>query len=205
MTHIQTLAIKKTLLFLSILIFFGCSVNKGTSIVFKDTYMSILKKSVVDFRYIKPPTPEQSQKGIKIKKQKRPDTLAPLKIYVQREHIKLDLDLLNNKIIELSPSFIFTDNTIDYIPVNIETFSNKIYEFIPFNHLDEVFKTDIPSQSDFGGVIQFSKLLLNKKGDKAFLFIRKTRHSLNSVESLYLLEKHSRKWKIVKSFGISRS
>ncbi|MBN4048448.1 hypothetical protein JYU17_00580 [Flavobacteriaceae bacterium AH-315-O20] len=192
---------------LSVLIFFGCSVHKDASNIFKDTYMSILKKSVVDFRYIKPPTYEQSQKGVKIKKQKRPDTLSPLKIYVQREHIEVNFDQLKKRLSELPPSFInnFTDSIINYIPVNIETFSNNIYEFIPFKNLDEVFETDIPSQSDFGGVIQFSKLLLNKKGDKAFLFIRKTRHSLNSVESLYLLEKHDRKWKKVKSFGISRS
>lgn len=207
MIHIQTFAIKKTLLFLSILIFFGCSVNKDTSIAFKDTYMSILKKSVVDFRYIKPPTPEQSRKGIKVKLQKRPDTLSPLKLYVQKEQITEDFDRLNKKMSEMPPGFVyqFKDSTIDYIPKNIVYFSNKIYEFIPFNHLDDVFKTDIPSQSDFGGVLQFSKLLLNKNGDKALLFIRKTRHSLNSTESLYLLEKKNGKWEKVQSFGISMS
>ena len=203
MIHIQTLAIKNMLPLLSVLIFFGCSVNKNTPNPFKDTYMDILK--IWDFRYMRVPTYEQSQKGIKIKKQKRPDTLAPLKIYVQREHIELNMDLLNKKIIELAPDFIFTDNTIDYIPVNTEIFSNNIYEFIPFKNLDDVFKTDISNQSNFGSVIQFSKLLLNKKGDRAFLFVRKTRHSLDSEESLFLLEKHSRKWKLVKSIGISRS
>lgn len=205
MTHIQTLAIKKTLLFLSILIFFGCSVNKNTSTAFKDTYMVILKGW--DGRYMKPPTPEQSRKGIKVKLQKRPDTLSPLKKYIQKEHISVDFDRLNKKMSEMPPDFVyqFKDSTIDYIPKNITHFSNKIYEFIPFSHLDEVFKTDIPSQSDFGGVLQFSKLLLNKKGDKALLFLRNTRHSLNSVESLYLLEKKNGKWEKVQSFGISMS
>jgi hypothetical protein len=205
MIHIQTLAIKKTLLFLSILIFFGCSVNKNTSTAFKDTYIEILKGW--DGRYMKVPTFEQSEKGIKFEQQRRPDTLSPLKKYIQKEHITVNFDRLNKKMSEMPLGFVyqFKDSTIDYIPKNVVRFSNKIYEFIPFNHLDDVFKTKIPSQSDFGGVLQFSKLLLNKKCDKALLFIRNTRHSLNSTESLYLLEKKNGRWGKVQSFGISMS
>ncbi len=184
--------------------------DKNHSTAFKDTYMRIFNNSIIDFRYFKTPTPEQSRKGIVVKPQKRPDTLSPLKLYIQKTHIDVDFDRLNRKLSKMPPGFVygFKDKTIDYIPNNISRYSNKIYKLIPldtYNEVAKLFKSKIPFQSDFGGVLQFSKLFLNKKGDKALLFIRDTRHRLNSTESLYLLERKRGKWKIVKEFSISMS
>lgn len=210
MIHIKTLAIKKILLLISILFFLSCSVNKNTSAAFKDTYMDILNTSTIDFRYLNPPTFEQSQKGIKVVPQKRPDTLSPLKLYIQKEHIPVNFDRLNQKMSEVPPGFVyqFKDRTENYIPENLNQYSNKIYELIPLENFDEVlrfFKNNEIHPRNFGGVLQFSKLYLNKRGDKALLFVRDTRHSLDSTESLYLLKKKNGKWKVVKSFGISMS
>ena len=209
MIHIPTPAIKKLLAIISLIVFYSCVAQKDSATAFKDTYMETLRKW--DGRYMKVTSYEDFLKGKRNKTiHKRPDTLPPLKIYVQIPSIEFDFERLKLKLSDVPDDFIyhFTKMSVDYVPQNITAYSNKIYTFIPLNSFDEVkklFKSDIPYQDDFGGVLQYSKLMLNKKGNKALLFVRDTRHRLNSVESLYLLEKKNGKWVKVKSWGISMS
>ncbi|WP_157972824.1 hypothetical protein [Aureibaculum luteum] len=206
MIHIQTLVTKRIIIFVLILSSMSCSNGKEQNSLFKDTYMEILTGSIVDFRYMKPPTFEESQKGIKIQFPiKRPDTLSPLKLYVQKDHINIDFSEFENRLPE---DFKFNSDSmseiVDYLPYDVNTYSNKEYELISFKDLDKTFEKQ-KNQFDSGGILQFSKVLFNREKNKAILFFRDTRNELNSTESLILFKKINGKWVIFKSIGISLS
>ncbi len=205
MIHIQTLVTKSILIFVLILTATSCSTNKDQNSLFKDTFMEVISESIIDLRYMKPPTPEESRLNLKLKFPERPDTLSPLKLYVQKWHLDTDFSKFNNKLPEDFKFFSdSTSKTINYLQENIIRYSNKEFNIIPFNDLDKTFEKQ-KNKLDSGGILQFSKALLNIEQNKALLFIRDTRNELDSVESLILFKKINGKWEIFKSIGISLS
>ena len=191
---------------LFILFFFSISCSNLTeqNSLFKDTYIEVLSKEIFKFRNIRPPSSEEFKKGIRGPIPSNRDTLNSLKLYIQKEHLKVSFNEFN---VKLPNEYMFaydtTNRTEDYLPENIQDYSTKEYEFLEFDNLDEVFKNDEFSLLNFGGTLQFSKVLLNKEYNKGLLFVRDSRDQLDSVESLILLEKVNGKWKVQKSIVIS--
>ncbi len=204
MIHIQTPVIKRIILCIILLSFLACSNSKEQNALFKDTYIDVLSKEIFKFRHSRPPNPEEFERGIKGPLPSVLDTLNPLRLYVQKKHLEVALNKFN---VKLPKEFKFvydkTNKTVGYLPENIEKYSTKEYEFIEFNNLDEVFKNDKISKLNFGGTLQFSRVLLNKEYNRALFFARDTRDSLDSVGRLILLEKVNGKWNVLKSIVIS--
>ena len=205
MIHIQTLVIKRITLFILLLFFLACSKNKEQNPIFKDTYVDIFTKEIFEYRYLRPPNPEEFENGvttfIKI-----PDTLGAVKVYIQKKPLEVALNKFNVKLPEeFKFAYDTTNVTVNYLPDNIGQYSTKQYKLIELENSNEVFKKKQIYSLDFGGVLQFSKVLLNKEHNRALLFVRDTRDSLDSIERLILLEKINGKWKVLKSIVISFS
>ncbi|RPD96686.1 hypothetical protein EGM88_10020 [Aureibaculum marinum] len=196
----KTLVTKNTIFFIIIITFIGCSSRKNTNSLFKDTYTDILSKEIFNFRSIRPPTFEEFQRGIEGPLPSKMDTINPLRLYVQKEHLDVNFKELKVKLPE-DFKFIYQieSQTLDYLPEDIEQYSTKKYEFIEFVSLDEVSRNDITLELNYGGILQFSRALLNKERNKAILFVRDTYDKLDSVENIILLEKNNGKWEIFKS------
>ncbi|MDY7395715.1 hypothetical protein UMM65_10710 [Aureibaculum sp. 2210JD6-5] len=201
----KTLVIKKIIIIVLILTSIGCLNKKRIYALFKDTYISILSEEIFKFKYLRSPNPEEFERGIKELIPIERDTFEPLNVYVQKGDLEINFSEFNSKLPE---SFKFvsdsTSKTISYLPENIEHYSNKKYNLISFVNLDKIFEKQKKILNS-GGIVQFSKALLNKEQNKALLFIRDTRNKLDSVESLILFNKNNGKWEKFKVIGISLS
>ena len=203
MTHTQILAIKKILIVIMVFLCLGCLSNKDQNSLFSDTYSEILTDQIFADRYIIPPTPEEFNSGFRTEAIRiHPDSLPTMNLYVQKEHLDFDFNQIRVKLPEAYKFAYHSKKApIDYLPNHLEKFNSKKYQFITISDLDSFVNGEKVWKSSNGRILQFSKVLLNDKNNKALLFIRDTYDQLDSNENLILLEKVDKKWKVHSSIG----
>ncbi|WP_040533058.1 hypothetical protein [Leeuwenhoekiella blandensis] len=206
MMTIPTFAIR-SLLFLVISIY-GCESTEDSGL-FEQTFNNILSNSVIDSRYNKPPTFEEFKKGEKPTRDiAYIDSLAPLEIFIEKIPIQLEIDSLNINLPE-DYHFVFTGrkDMVSYISQKKRSFKNEKFEVSFLKKIDyqSFFKNEKFDDPNFGGILQFSKALINDKKNKAVVLKRWSRSKLESIETLILFKKIEGKWKVLKYLPISMS
>ena len=89
--------INKALLIIVVMLGFNCSTSNSNEL-FWVTFDSVLSGSVRDFRYNRPPTFEEFQKGIETQHfNKRPDSLGKLRVTVAENPIEVDFNQYRTK------------------------------------------------------------------------------------------------------------
>ena len=169
----------------------------------QDFFCEYLDESKIDTRLNHIPTPEEYKKGATFYRLKeRPDSIAPLKVYLWNKTIKPILYGESKKEIN-TLGFNFDEGLA--APVLTAFLQSNCNDFNIYNqnNIDNtIFKYDNPDRGIF---IQVSDLYFNNEQSKAILFIRVTRGKLASTETAIILEKREDEWIIVDQIGISIS
>lgn len=200
MTIMNHLVIKLCLPFL--FLYLSCNDLSEKTVISDDFLCEYLEKIKVDIRLDVIPTPEEFKNDkVAYRLDTRPDSIQPLKVYVWNTEIDPLFDKLDE---EINKDF----NEKKYEKISLVDFFQESkcnnFKIKKKETLDQkIFKYNNPNK---GILLQTSKLFLSKKNTtRAIIFIRLTRHPLDSSEHAIILKKENEKWIYEKSIGISMS
>ncbi|TYC07789.1 hypothetical protein ES677_14915 [Bizionia gelidisalsuginis] len=209
MMNIQPRMIYKCFILLFFTLVFGCKEKQNSLSVYNDTFDSFLTKSVIDIRYNTPPSFEEYKDGLSKKAVLiRPDSISKLKLFVVQTSSDNYLLSYKNYLPKDYKNIIKNSSTeISYVPEKTTVFSNHNFavKIIEEKDIKSFKRSEEFSGNNVGGILYFSKMIINKEHNKAMVYVSWFKEKLNGSSSIILFKREKENWVINEVVAISVS
>ncbi|TYB74248.1 hypothetical protein ES676_08690 [Bizionia saleffrena] len=209
MMNIQPRVIYKCFILLLFTLVFGCKEKQKSLSVYNDTFDSFLTKSVIDIRYNTPPSFEEYKDGLSKKAVLiRPDSISKLKLFVVQTSSDNYLVSYKNYLPKDYKNIIKNSSTeISYVPEKTTVFSNHNFavKIIEEKDIKSFKRSEEFSGNNVGGILYFSKMIINKEHNKAMVYVSWFKEKLNGSSSIILFKREKENWVINEVVAISVS